>query len=674
MKQIYRRIIAIGVITLLVLAMAVSVTGADTIQSGSCGDTLTWTLDTRSGELVISGTGAMENYMARTAPWYRYRTDILTLTVEDGVTAIGNYALYGCPRLEYVALPDSLTRIGVSAFTNTAPDTVLYYGTEADWQSVTVSTGNSTLTDMLLHHPEHTFDCEVVSWEYLLTDADCENDAVYYKTCLCGAIGTETFSDVGSALGHTGGTATCAARAVCVICDKPYGSTLPHTPDGKLSCTVAEHCTACGTQIRAALGHDHTDTVTPPTCTESGYTTHVCARCHAQSVDAYTDPTGHTPGAAATCTAPQDCTVCAAKLADALGHDHKATVTTPPTCAEPGTTTHTCTRCADAYTTDIAPLGHTPGAEATCTAPQICTVCQAVLAAKTGHTYNTSVVSPTCVAGGYTIHTCVDCEAAYVDAHTDPNGHTPGRAATCTTPQFCTACDALLVERTGHELTETVVPPTCTESGYTRHTCSHCTVVYVDTYVEATGHTPGKAPTCHTPQTCTVCHALLADGLSHSYTDETTPPTCDEAGYTVKTCTRCDLACVHTVVPATGHTAGDWVTDREPTDELPGTRHKACTVCGAVLTTETIYAEGTITDTDGGDGDNTTVPPFEDTASDSDEDLLDSATTETATEDGSDDSDRGSTIGCRSVGGNILVILLFLLAAGGFWFVGSRRR
>ena len=51
----------------------------------------------------------------------------------------------------------------------------------------------------------HTFDQEIVKPEALKTAADCTHDAVYYKSCSCGEIGTDdvaTFTAIGSALGH----------------------------------------------------------------------------------------------------------------------------------------------------------------------------------------------------------------------------------------------------------------------------------------------------------------------------------------------------------------------------------------------------------------------------------------------------------------------------------------
>lgn len=86
--------------------------------------------------------------------------------------------------------------------------------------------------------------------------------------------------------------------------------------------------------------------------------------------------TTHTPGAAATCTDAQSCTVCSKILVDALGH----------TAGEAANCGHaqTCTVCG----TELAPIQgeHTPGAAATCTDAQKCTVCNAELAPAKGHT------------------------------------------------------------------------------------------------------------------------------------------------------------------------------------------------------------------------------------------------------------------------------------------------
>lgn len=116
--------------------------------SGKCGDNLTWTLY-NTGELVISGTGEMTNYLTKTingdivttAPWGTYyKTRLKKLTLKEGVTSIGNCAFTGCSGFTgTLNLPNSLTSIGnetffdCSGFTGnlTIPKNVTYIGVEA---------------------------------------------------------------------------------------------------------------------------------------------------------------------------------------------------------------------------------------------------------------------------------------------------------------------------------------------------------------------------------------------------------------------------------------------------------------------------------------------------------------------------------------------------------------
>ena len=83
---------------------------------GANGDNLTWTLDTETGALVISGEGAMANYEWNTSPWYSYKSNIVSVEINDGVTTIGNQAFYYCSGLTCLTIPNSVTTIGERAF------------------------------------------------------------------------------------------------------------------------------------------------------------------------------------------------------------------------------------------------------------------------------------------------------------------------------------------------------------------------------------------------------------------------------------------------------------------------------------------------------------------------------------------------------------------------------
>ena len=81
-------------LTALILALGAGSALAD--ESGTCGDNVTWTLNTSTGALTITGTGAMTDYTnSSPAPWYSYRSSITSVSIGCGVTRIGNNAFNG---------------------------------------------------------------------------------------------------------------------------------------------------------------------------------------------------------------------------------------------------------------------------------------------------------------------------------------------------------------------------------------------------------------------------------------------------------------------------------------------------------------------------------------------------------------------------------------------------
>ena len=150
-----------------------------------------------------------------------------------------------------------------------------------------------------------------------------------------------------------------------------------------------------------------------------------------------------------------------------------------------------------------------------------------------------------------------------------------------------------------HAYTANITAPTCTQQGYTTHTCSICADSYVDTYVSALGHDFGEwkqteAPTCtgkgEEKRTCSRCDAFetreVAE-LGHNYLAAVTAPTCTEKGYTTYTCTRCGDSYIAGEVAALNHTAGAAVEENRvaPTCTTNGGFDTVtyCTTCGAEL-------------------------------------------------------------------------------------------
>lgn len=85
--------------------------------SGTCGDNLTWHFAPNTGVLTIEGSGLMKDYeQDGMPPWYDYCDSITTVSIQNGVSSIGNYAFCWCWYMTSVTIPNSVIRIGEGAF------------------------------------------------------------------------------------------------------------------------------------------------------------------------------------------------------------------------------------------------------------------------------------------------------------------------------------------------------------------------------------------------------------------------------------------------------------------------------------------------------------------------------------------------------------------------------
>lgn len=235
-----------------------------------------------------------------------------------------------------------------------------------------------------------------------------------------------------------------------------------------------------------------TDTVVAPTCTEQGYTHHVCT--------------------VKGCTyAPVDDTYVAA-----TDHTWVNTQTLPPTCTEKGTQFYKCSVCGVTRTEKIAPLGHDLSRcdlkpAATCTQPGravgTCARCgvqiDEVIPAK-GHDYSyaETSVAPTCTEPGHYKGTCPTCGKDYDD----------------------------VVPALGHDWGEwvTSIEPTVSTVGYRYHICNR----------DGCGYREGEdIPKLHT-------HTWDAGVVTQK-------PTAAEPGVRTYTCTVCGQTRTE-AIPATG--------------------------------------------------------------------------------------------------------------------------
>ena len=201
------------------------------------------------------------------------------------------------------------------------------------------------------------------------------------------------------------------------------------------------------------------------------------------------------------------------------------------------------------------------------------------------HNYEQTTIAAECERPGYIIMTCSSCGDSYVQKTLAELGHDYLNGT-------CTRCGQKEGETPHkHSYKDIVTAPTCTEKGYTTHTCA-CGDSYVDTYVDALGHAwdngkvtkePTETETGVKTFTCTCCSETKTEVIpplshKHSYDAVVTAPTCTEKGYTTHTC-ACGDSYVDTYVDALGHAWDNGKVTKEPTATETGVRTYTCTRC-----------------------------------------------------------------------------------------------
>ena len=172
------------------------------------------------------------------------------------------------------------------------------------------------------------------------------------------------------------------------------------------------------------------------------------------------------------------------------------------------------------------------------------------------------------------------------------------KAATCTeageesrTCLNCGEVEKRTVPATGHQWGEWAVTKaaTCTEAGEETRTCTLCGEKETRAIAATGSHTWGEwktleEATCTSngvqERECTVCHekeTKLILELGHAYTEQVVAPTCETAGYTLHTCSRCQHSYVDSIVEALGHNYEKQVT--APTHDKMGYSTSTCTRC-----------------------------------------------------------------------------------------------
>ena len=332
--------------------------------------------------------------------------------------------------------------------------------------------------------------------------------------------------------GHApGAAATCTTPQTCNRCGKVLQAALGHESDGGATCTKASICKKCGKVLQTRKEHVFKDATCtePETCINCGLKQgsaaghswkangciQTCSICKKQTGS---HQLARVQGKEATCESAGYSDYIKCKYCDyyskpkttipAQGHNYTNLIGGTPAGCE-----YACTRC-NSITNKAHEVETIPGKTPTCSQEGYsestrCKKCRTVLKkaqplSKKEHSYTVATgtadgasgckwkcancnetttkshklyrvqgKAASCTADGWSSYTkCGYCSYCATEKKVTPaTGHTKGPAATCTTAQKCTVCNAIITN--------------------------------------ATGHTKGPAATCITDQICTKCKVVI---------------------------------------------------------------------------------------------------------------------------------------------------------------------
>ena len=465
----------------------------------------------------------------------------------------------------------------------------------------------------------HNFNQKNTSETYLKSAATCTKKAVYYYSCTCGEKGTETFES---------------------------GETAPHSYSTEWSSDETNHWHKCANCDAVADKAAHRyDNACDTTCNDCGKTRetshsfgkewyknsekhwHECSVCHTKK-----DEAAHIYDNACD----KDCNICGQTREvthsysevwsyDETNHWHECSVChtkkdeTPhtydnacdTTCNDCGKTREITHSYSEVWSNDETnhwhecsvchtkkdEAAHIPGAEATETTAQTCTVCGYVIKAPLGHTHRPTIVrrvEPTCEKAGNIEHYKCSCGKLYYDA-----------AAT----KEITNAAKIILSATGHarggdwKYSEL----------YHWHECAVC-----GERMDTAFHRAGAEATETTPQTCAVCGYVIKEALghTHSFTEKNTDAKYLKSAATCKASAEYYYSCSCGEKGTETFKSGEklahnfktewssngekhwhecslcgeknkesshrfeWKTDKAATATEAGSKHEECTVCG----------------------------------------------------------------------------------------------
>lgn len=618
------------------------------IPTGSCGDNASWRLI--DGTLVISGTGGMDGVYAD-APWRNFRA-VTNVVIEKGITKIGDRAFGSA--LETVYISASVTTIGESAFSNCdALKKVYYEGTAEQWKQIVIYESNDCLENASIEYGAHVH-CHTAT----VTEPTCIDAGYTTHTCTCGDSYVDSYTD---ALGHSyedgvctrcgmkpSGSGTCGENATWKLedgtltisgtgnmedIDRADAQPWRDVRDAVISVVIEDGITNISSFAFKYFSSLKSITISGTVTSIGDYVFDDCPKLESITVDesgeTYCSENGvmFNKGKTMILVYPAGKQESEYQIPESVqvigdrafeGCSNLVSVSIPDGVTDIGYCTFSgCTRLisvnipksvtsisayvfrsCESLTDIVIPDGVTsigyysfaynPNLSSVIIPESVTYIDEGAFGGDDGlsdvyykgsteqwaqiaveqendclinanihynyghtHSYTEVVTAPTCTERGYTTHTC-ECGDSYSDSYTGALGHDYG------------------------EWTQTKAP-TCTEKGEEARHCSRCDSSETNE-IAPTGHKlvhhDGKAVTCtekgwEAYDTCENCDYTTYKEISatgHNYMTVVTEPTCTEKGFTTHTCTACGYSCNDSYTDALGHSYEDG----------------KCTRCGAI--------------------------------------------------------------------------------------------
>ena len=588
-----KRILSMVLALVLILSI---LAGADIVgigaskTSGSCGTKASYSYNSSTKTLTISGSGATNNYgltSLKRAPWYDFKSELTAIVVEEGITEIGQLNFYNCTSLTSLSLPTSLKKIGggtanYGAFRECTALTDLTFPEGLETIDDMAFRGCTALKTVTLPGTITTLGISVFQ--------DCSNlETVNFGEGMT-STGVQTFRDSGLKYVNFSSTIT-------TISAYTFFNTRIVTIE------IPDNVTAIGTRSFADCTHLTTVTVHNPNTEFQGIIGEDPFNGSEQSITFY----GHSGSTTQTYAETKNY-----KFLSLDDCEHESThevITVEPTCTEIGTSTQVCDTCGfTVSSSDIPATGHsyeiidevdkTDESKSDCDGhiyrTYECSVCHDIKE-ETEHVnyvegYYDYTNTATCTRPGIETYTCNVESCQKTERHISPAGNHNVESWTvvsepdCTKAGsqqgVCTICGETVTQEipaTQHDNILIDEFDNTEEDGHTYkiYKCSICeeqtveathvewiegfydteTIIAPRCVIDGVGRDVCTVDGCNETRTVT----LPANGQHDWYVTSTTEPTCTTAGATYYACNNCTLT-KQERTSALGH---DYVKDEE---------------------------------------------------------------------------------------------------------------